>query len=177
MHWMISPLKRQPTFYLSVTGLLALGNVVSALGDDKKRKNAAHIPYRDSKLTRLLQGKFLYQMTSDWSKDSLFYRFIIWGGDLPPHQRIWVWSYCCFFSLYKRTQAFFSRNHNNVCVNEKAILHTQLNISWQLVQHSFCHHLNCQHPMKHLFSCSKVTYNVNRVTSIFNWTYGHVYNV
>ncbi|KAL9234739.1 hypothetical protein vseg_009572 [Gypsophila vaccaria] len=35
-------------------GLLALGNVISALGDEKKRKGG-HIPYRDSKLTRLLQ--------------------------------------------------------------------------------------------------------------------------
>ena len=31
--------------------LLALGNVISALTDDKK---AHHIPYRDSKLTRIL---------------------------------------------------------------------------------------------------------------------------
>ncbi|KAI3767441.1 hypothetical protein L2E82_17561 [Cichorium intybus] len=36
-------------------GLLALGNVISALGDEKKRKENAHVPYRDSKLTRLLQ--------------------------------------------------------------------------------------------------------------------------
>ncbi|XP_004288009.1 PREDICTED: chromosome-associated kinesin KIF4A-like [Fragaria vesca subsp. vesca] len=36
-------------------GLLALGNVISALGDDKKRKEGMHVPYRDSKLTRLLQ--------------------------------------------------------------------------------------------------------------------------
>ncbi|KAJ8541120.1 hypothetical protein K7X08_001936 [Anisodus acutangulus] len=36
-------------------GLLALGNVISALGDEKKRKEGIHIPYRDSKLTRLLQ--------------------------------------------------------------------------------------------------------------------------
>lgn len=35
-------------------GLLALGNVISALGDESRRKNQ-HIPYRDSKLTRLLQ--------------------------------------------------------------------------------------------------------------------------
>ncbi|XP_071502973.1 chromosome-associated kinesin KIF4A-like [Diadema antillarum] len=34
-------------------GLLALGNVISALGDENGRK--AHVPYRDSKLTRLLQ--------------------------------------------------------------------------------------------------------------------------
>ncbi|XP_015188090.1 PREDICTED: kinesin-like protein KIF21B isoform X4 [Polistes dominula] len=34
-------------------GLLALGNVISALGD--KAKKALHVPYRDSKLTRLLQ--------------------------------------------------------------------------------------------------------------------------
>lgn len=36
-------------------GLLALGNVISALGDDKKRKEGCHVPYRDSKLTRILQ--------------------------------------------------------------------------------------------------------------------------
>ncbi|KAA3476480.1 kinesin-like protein KIN-4A [Gossypium australe] len=36
-------------------GLLALGNVISALGDEKKRKEGIHVPYRDSKLTRLLQ--------------------------------------------------------------------------------------------------------------------------
>ncbi|GIY67621.1 hypothetical protein CDAR_553622 [Caerostris darwini] len=34
-------------------GLLALGNVISALGD--KTKRCTHVPYRDSKLTRLLQ--------------------------------------------------------------------------------------------------------------------------
>uniref|UniRef100_A0A8C9SD09 Kinesin family member 21A n=1 Tax=Scleropages formosus TaxID=113540 RepID=A0A8C9SD09_SCLFO len=34
-------------------GLLALGNVISALGDRNKR--SSHVPYRDSKLTRLLQ--------------------------------------------------------------------------------------------------------------------------
>ena len=35
-------------------GLLALGNVISALGDGQQGQ---HIPYRVSKLTRLLQGK------------------------------------------------------------------------------------------------------------------------
>ncbi|KAI9590933.1 P-loop containing nucleoside triphosphate hydrolase protein, partial [Syncephalis fuscata] len=34
-------------------GLSALGNVISALGDSSRK--VAHIPYRDSKLTRLLQ--------------------------------------------------------------------------------------------------------------------------
>jgi len=35
-------------------GLLSLGNVISALGDENRGPNS-HIPYRDSKLTRLLQ--------------------------------------------------------------------------------------------------------------------------
>lgn len=35
------------------TGLLCLGNVISVLGDESKK--ASHVPYRDSKLTRLLQ--------------------------------------------------------------------------------------------------------------------------
>lgn len=34
-------------------GLLVLGNVISALGDVKKR--GSHVPYRDSRLTRMLQ--------------------------------------------------------------------------------------------------------------------------
>lgn len=39
------------------SGLLALGNVISALGDPSRAKShtASYIPYRDSKLTRLLQ--------------------------------------------------------------------------------------------------------------------------
>ncbi|CAK9016555.1 Kinesin-like protein KIN-4C (AtKINESIN-4C) [Durusdinium trenchii] len=35
-------------------GLLALGNVISALGDETRPKGT-HVPYRDSKLTRMLQ--------------------------------------------------------------------------------------------------------------------------
>ncbi|XP_013410614.1 kinesin-like protein KIF27 isoform X2 [Lingula anatina] len=35
------------------SGLLALGNVISALGDTKKK--VSHIPYRDSKITRMLK--------------------------------------------------------------------------------------------------------------------------
>ena len=46
-------------------GLLALGNVINTLADDKKRKlaeaagGAQFVPYRDSKLTRILQVSFL----------------------------------------------------------------------------------------------------------------------
>ena len=35
------------------SGLLALGNVISALADPRRRNG--HIPYRDSKITRLLK--------------------------------------------------------------------------------------------------------------------------
>ena len=38
--------------------LFALGNVISALGDEKRRKEITHVPYRDSKLTRLLKDSF-----------------------------------------------------------------------------------------------------------------------
>ncbi len=39
------------------SGLLALGNVISVLGDEKRRGGPnVHVPYRDSKLTRLLQS-------------------------------------------------------------------------------------------------------------------------
>lgn len=38
-------------------GLLALGNVISALGDESKR-GKVFVPYRDSKLTRMLRVRF-----------------------------------------------------------------------------------------------------------------------
>ncbi|GAM28136.1 hypothetical protein SAMD00019534_113120 [Acytostelium subglobosum LB1] len=38
------------------SGLLALGNVISALGDTRRANKAKHVPYRDSKLTRMLQS-------------------------------------------------------------------------------------------------------------------------
>ena len=50
-----------PPLFSSLTGipinkgLLALGNVISALSDERKRREMGHVPYRDSKLTRLLQ--------------------------------------------------------------------------------------------------------------------------
>ncbi|KAF8097045.1 hypothetical protein N665_0296s0028 [Sinapis alba] len=37
------------------SSLLALGNVINILGDERKRKKGGHIPYRVSKLPRLLQ--------------------------------------------------------------------------------------------------------------------------
>ena len=47
MSWMLCRL------FFSLNFQLALGNVISALGDVTKR--GCHVPYRDSKLTRLLQ--------------------------------------------------------------------------------------------------------------------------
>jgi len=65
-------------------GLLALGNVISALGEGKKRD---HIPYRESKLTRLLQGLpfcpwltgFCFLCTMPWQKKQVLPEF------LPEH--------------------------------------------------------------------------------------------
>ena len=39
-------------------GLLALGNVISALGDTARR--VSHVPYRDSKLTRFVAEHTFY---------------------------------------------------------------------------------------------------------------------
>lgn len=54
-------------------GLLALGNVISALSDEQRKSNA-HVPYRDSKLTRLLQGN----VNMGYSIDYLFPIFILY---------------------------------------------------------------------------------------------------
>jgi hypothetical protein len=37
-------------------GLLVLGQVIGALSENSSRKDQSHVPYRDSKLTRLLQS-------------------------------------------------------------------------------------------------------------------------
>ena len=57
-------------------GLLALGNVISALSDELRKSNA-HVPYRDSKLTRLLQGKKMHSIlcVTVWRKT--IFRFVL----------------------------------------------------------------------------------------------------
>jgi hypothetical protein len=49
--------------WLSFSSQLALGNVISALGDAARK--ALHVPYRDSKLTRLLQDSLGGTVHSD----------------------------------------------------------------------------------------------------------------
>jgi hypothetical protein len=51
-------------------GLLVLGNVISALGDEQKR-GKVHVPYRDSKLTRMLQVMLRFEAMSSFQLDFL----------------------------------------------------------------------------------------------------------
>ena len=46
------PLSSPESIHIN-SGLLALGNVISALADPRRR--GGHVPYRDSKITRLLK--------------------------------------------------------------------------------------------------------------------------
>lgn len=68
-------------FNLSVSLQLALGNVISALGDAARK--ALHVPYRDSKLTRLLQdslgGQNFYHRFSSICLFSFSKRFLTIG--------------------------------------------------------------------------------------------------
>ena len=41
------------------SGILALGNVISALSSNDSKKKVTHIPYRESKITRILKVKFM----------------------------------------------------------------------------------------------------------------------
>ncbi|KNE69442.1 hypothetical protein AMAG_13799 [Allomyces macrogynus ATCC 38327] len=53
-------------------GLLALGNVISALGDEARlEKGVGHVPYRDSKLTRLLQDSLGRQRADADARETL----------------------------------------------------------------------------------------------------------
>ncbi len=58
-------------------GLLALGNVISALGEEAQKRG--HVPYRDSKLTRLLQGEVSSDTEVCTCADSLFcHKHVVW---------------------------------------------------------------------------------------------------
>ena len=59
-------------------GLLGLGNVISALGEENKGPNH-HIPYRDSKLTRLLQVHTWGTSAKYWGKHLHFLCRIRWA--------------------------------------------------------------------------------------------------
>ena len=77
-------------------GLLSLGNVINALADDERRAKGVkvHVPYRDSKLTRLLQEGlggnsrtlFLACVSpADTSLDETL-NTLRWGCKLPAYQ-------------------------------------------------------------------------------------------
>jgi kinesin family protein 4/21/27 len=82
-------------------GLLALGNVISAL-TDPGRKGTGHVPYRDSKITRLLQDSlggsaFTVRTMDAWHAVSVYSRshltdsFFVFAKYTPPptvHDRL-----------------------------------------------------------------------------------------
>ena len=65
------------------SGLLALGNVISALGDSKRR-SVSHIPYRDSKITRLLKVHYLTQLALSLVMNSIATSPGEFGGNTGP---------------------------------------------------------------------------------------------
>ncbi|KAJ0959842.1 hypothetical protein J5N97_000453 [Dioscorea zingiberensis] len=73
-------------------GLLALGNVISALGDEKKRKEGGHVPYRDSKLTRLLQDSLGgNSKTDDCRIEHLQTELLFYRGDASaPYEELQI---------------------------------------------------------------------------------------
>jgi len=73
------------------SGLLALGNVVSALSDPKKR-TGGHIPYRDAKITRLLKDSLggnaktlMITCKILFSKDQFYFliNYLLYSGVSP----------------------------------------------------------------------------------------------
>lgn len=80
-------------------GLLALGNVISALGDEKRRREGGHVPYRDSKLTRLLQVT---------DKISCIPQYL--GVDhefLQNPSTFFIWSYALFWYVHNQYTGHF----------------------------------------------------------------------
>lgn len=58
-------------------GLLALGNVISALGDESKR-GKVFVPYRDSKLTRMLRVSNVTQLAKSSCNTFIFPYRTLW---------------------------------------------------------------------------------------------------
>ena len=96
-------------------GLLALGNVISALGDTTRR--VSHVPYRDSKLTRLLQdslggnsrwGKNLKTHWNHWFSQKLHF--------LDPfcnYVSSWLTSFILVLKIKKGQKGQFHENNND----------------------------------------------------------------
>lgn len=63
-------------------GLLALGNVISALGDP--RRKGSHIPYRDSKITRYRWGEWDLTYPMGWWPSSRDMLLPTWSAGRDP---------------------------------------------------------------------------------------------
>ena len=77
--------------------LSALGNVICALVEGGKK---AHVPYRDSKLTRLLQVKQKYDVVSGTLPSIVIHNTSLWGAPFASLAELQWYADCNCYGLF-----------------------------------------------------------------------------